>query len=280
MDDLDDDSILLSVGFASQLNLATGDEVDVYTPLMGLRLKDSGGEEVVLPRLLRVAGIYQTGWQRADENTVICTLRLMQDLYDLGEGAHGLRVELKEGVDADRAAREITESLGRPFFARSWMESQAEFLSVLQFEKRMMFFLLFIIVIVAAFSIMSSLLIFVIRKTREIGLFAAMGATSCQVAGCFCVQGLIVGVTGTFAGFCLGFILLGFRTQITKAISWSMGVSDSMKEIYAFSYLPVHVVPLDLIIISVLSILVALLAGLVPAYRASKLEPVEALRSE
>ena len=189
MDDLDDDSILLSVGFASQLNLAPGDEVDVYTPLMGLRLKDSGGDEVVLPRLLRVAGVYQTGWQRADENTVVCTLRLMQDLYDLGEGAHGLRVELEEGVDADRAAREITESLGRPFYARSWMESQLVPLGA-SIRKRMMFFLLFIIVIVAAFSIMSSLLIFVIRKTREIELFAAMGATSRQVGAVF--AGLIV----------------------------------------------------------------------------------------
>lgn len=280
IDDLDDDSLLLSSGFASQLGLTTGDEVDVYTPLMGLRLKQSQGDEVLLPRLLRIAGIYQTGWQRADENTVICTLRLMQDLYDLGEGSHGLRVELVDGADAEKEAIAITRSLGRPYFARTWMDSQAEFLSVLEFEKRMMFFLLFIIVIVAAFSIMSSLLIFVIRKTREIGLFSAMGATPREVSACFCLQGLFIGVSGTVAGFGLGFVLLGFRTQITKAISWTMGVSDSMKEIYAFSYLPVHVVPYDLVVISVLSIIVAVLAGLIPAYRAGKLEPVEALRSE
>lgn len=280
LDDFDDDSLLLSSGFAAQLGLVPGDEVDLYTPLMGLRLKQSGGDEVLLPRLLQIAGIYQTGWQRADENTVICSLRLMQDLYDLGEGVHGLRVELAEGIDTEAEAAILTESLGRPYRVRTWMESQAEFLSVLQFEKRIQSFLLFFIVIVSAFSIMSSLLISVIRKTREIGLYRSMGATSRQVSACFCFQGLLIGISGTIAGFALGFLVLAFRTQITQIISRVMGVSDSMKNIYAFSYLPVHIVPFDLIIISTLSILVAVLAGLIPAYQAGKLLPVEALRSE
>lgn len=280
IDEFDDDSLLLSSGLAAQLGLVPGDEVDLYTPLMALKLKQRGGDEVMLPRLLRIAGVYQTGWQRADENTVVCSLRLMQDLYDLGEGAHGIRIELAEGFDAEAVARELTESLGRPYYARTWMDSQAEFLSVLEFEKRMMFFLLFFIVIVSAFSITSSLLISVIRKTREIGLYRSMGATSRQVSACFCFQGLLIGVTGTILGFALGFLVLAFRAQITQAISSIMGVSNSMKEIYAFSYLPVHIVPLDLVIISTLSILVAVIAGLVPAYRAGKLKPVEALRSE
>jgi len=280
LDDFDDDSLLLSSGFAAQLGLVPGDEVDLYTPLMGLRLKQSGGDEVLLPRLLQIAGIYQSGWQRADENTVICSLRLMQDLYDLGEGVHGLRVELAEGVDTEAEAAILTESLGRPYRARTWMESQAEFLSVLQFEKRIQSFLLFFIVIVSAFSITSSLLISVIRKTREIGLYRSMGATSRQVSACFCFQGFLIGISGTIAGFALGFLVLAFRTQITQVISKIMGVSDSMKNIYAFSYLPVHIVPFDLIVISTLSILVAVLAGLIPAYQAGKLQPVEALRSE
>lgn len=280
IDDLDDDSLLLSSGFASQMGLVPGDEVDLYTPLMGLKLKQSGGDEVLLPRLLTIAGIYQTGWQRADENTIIGSLRLMQDLYDLGDGAHGLRIQFGEGLDAEEEAFTLTQSLGRPYYARTWMDSQSEFLSVLEFEKRMMFFLLFFIIIVSAFSITSSLLISVIRKTREIGLYRSMGATSRQVSACFCFQGLLIGVTGTVLGFALGFLVLAFRTQITQGISSIMGVSSSMKEIYAFSYLPVHIVPLDLVIISTLSILVAVLAGLIPAFRAGKLKPVEALRSE
>ncbi|MBT5170310.1 MAG: FtsX-like permease family protein [Opitutales bacterium] len=107
-----------------------------------------------------------------------------------------------------------------------------------------------------------------------------MGATSRQVSACFCFQGLLIGVTGTILGFALGFLVLAFRTQITQAISSIMGVSSSMKEIYAFSYLPVHIVPFDLVVISTLSMLVAVLAGLIPAIRAGKLKPVEALRSE
>ena len=280
MDEFDDDSILVSSGLAGQLGLTVGDEVEMYTPLMMLKLLESDGSDVLLPRLVRVGGIFQTGWQRVDENTVISTLRLMQDLYNLGEGAHGIRIELKPGFETEEEGREITESLGRPYYAQTWMDANGDYLSIIKLEKRMMFFLLFIIVIVASFSIMSSLLTFVIRKTREIGLFAAMGATPRQLAACFCLQGMIIGVAGTLLGIGLGRTLLYFRNDITSTLSSLLSVSDSMNQIYGFAYLPARVQSGDLIVISLLSILIATLAGLVPAYQASKMNPVEALRSE
>jgi lipoprotein-releasing system permease protein len=280
MDDFDDDSILVSSGFAGQLGLSVGDEVEMYTPLMMLKLLESDGSDVLLPRLVRIGGIFQTGWQRVDENTVISTLRLMQDLYNLGDGAHGIRVELKSGFETEREGREITESLGRPYYAQTWMDANGDYLSIIKLEKRMMFFLLFIIVIVASFSIMSSLLTFVIRKTREIGLFAAMGATPRQLAACFCFQGMIIGVAGTLLGIGFGRTLLYFRNDITSTLSSLLSVADSMNQIYGFAYLPARVQSGDLIVISLLSILIATLAGLVPAYKASKMNPVEALRSE
>ena len=280
MDEFDDDSILVSSGFAGQLGLSVGDEVEMYTPLMMLKLLESDGSDVLLPRLVRIGGIFQTGWQRVDENTVISTLRLMQDLYNLGEGAHGIRIELKPGFETEEEGREITESLGRPYYAQTWMDANGDYLSIIKLEKRMMFFLLFIIVIVASFSIMSSLLTFVIRKTREIGLFAAMGATPRQLAACFCFQGMIIGVAGTLLGIGFGRTLLYFRNDITSTLSSLLSVSDSMNQIYGFAYLPARVQSGDLIVISLLSILIATLAGFVPAYKASKMNPVEALRSE
>ena len=280
MDEFDDDSILVSSGFVGQLGLSVGDEVEMYTPLMMLKLLESDGSDVLLPRLVRIGGIFQTGWQRVDENTVISTLRLMQDLYNLGEGAHGIRIELKPGFETEEEGREITESLGRPYNAQTWMDANGDFLSIIKLEKRMMFFLLFIIVIVASFSIMSSLLTFVIRKTREIGLFAAMGATPRQLAACFCFQGMIIGVAGTLFGIGFGRTMLYFRNDITSTLSSLLSVSDSMNQIYGFAYLPARVQSGDLIVISLLSVLIATLAGLVPAYKASKMNPVEALRSE
>ena len=280
MDEFDDDSILVSSGLAGQLGLSVGDEVEMYTPLMMLKLLESDGSDVLLPRLVRVGGIFQTGWQRVDENTVISTLRLMQDVYNLGEGAHGIRIELKPGFETEEEGREITESLGRPYYAQTWMDANGDYLSIIKLEKRMMFFLLFIIVIVASFSIMSSLLTFVIRKTREIGLFAAMGATPRQLAACFCLQGMIIGVAGTLLGIGFGRTMLYFRNDITSTLSSLLSVSDSMNQIYGFAYLPARVQSGDLIVISLLSILIATLAGFVPAYKASKMNPVEALRSE
>jgi len=277
LDDFDDDSIFISSGISDLLGIYPGHEVEIYTPLLLERLKM---DQIILPRVVRIAGVFHTGWESIDENTIISTLRTMQELYGLGEGVHGIKIRLNESRDTVEESMRLQTVLESGFSVFSWMDSQQEFLAVLEFEKRMMFFLLFIIIIVSAFSIMSSLLISVIRKTREIGLLGAMGASDKLIAACFCLQGLFIGISGTVVGFGLGFTLLGFRNEITQGISSLMGLGDSMAQFYMFSYLPVHIEVSDLVLIALLSVLVATLAGLIPAYKASKLKPVEALRSE
>jgi len=277
IDALDDGTALVSSGVANALGLRVGSEVEVYTPLMLDRLKR---DEILLPRSLRVAGIFHTGWHAVDESTVLVTLRLMQELYGLGDGVHGLKVKAAEGFEPQALAMALNRELDPPLRVFSWIDSNREFLAILQFEKRMMFFLLFFIVIVSAFSITSSLLISVIRKTREIGLYASLGATSRQIAACFCLQGLAIGLGGAGAGFALGFSLLRFRNQIVNLVASAMGIRDSMAETYGFSFLPARVESADLAAIGILSVVIATLAGLLPAFKASRLKPAEALRSE
>lgn len=276
-DDLDDDSVIVSSILARNLGLDVGDTVSVYSPLMMERLK---ANEVLLPREVRVAGIFQIGHQQLDSSTVLCSLRLMQDLYGLGRSIHGYNVRLKPGLDEYAVAAQLNAALPATAYALTWFESNADFQSVLSFERNMIFFLLTFIIVVAAFSITSSLLMSVVRKTREIGLLAAMGGKARDVALCFCAQGLVIGFGGTAVGLALGFALLHWRDVLVKLIARMTMGEEAFVKFYQFSALPAHTQAQDVITIIVFSLVAATLAGLIPAWRAARLKPVEALRSE
>lgn len=277
LDDLDDDSVILSSILARSLGVRVGDLVSVYSPLMMERLK---ADEVMLPREVRVAGIFQIGHQQLDSSTVLCSLRLMQDLYGLGRTVHGYNVRLKSGADEYATASALNDALPHQAYALTWFESNADFQAVLSFERNMIFFLLTFIIVVAAFSITSSLLMSVVRKTREIGLLAAMGGKARDVALCFCAQGLVIGAGGTVVGLLLGFALLHWRDNLVQLIArFTMG-QEAFVKFYQFSSLPAHTAPKDVAIIVIFSLAAATLAGLIPAWRAARLKPVEALRSE
>jgi lipoprotein-releasing system permease protein len=277
LNDLDDDSVILSSTLARSLGANLGSEVELYSPLLIEKLKN---DEVFLPRSVRVAGIFEIGHQQLDQSVVIGTLRLMQDLYGLGADVHAINVRLKEGSDEFLVADEINRVLAKDQRAMTWFETNADFQSIVRFEKYMVSFLLSFIVVVAALSIMSSLLISVVRKTREIGLLRAMGSSGRQIAACFCFQGLLLGIIGTSAGLILGWLGLTYRDQIVKVVA-SLTVGERVfLEFYQFVHLPAHTTPTEIATIIVGSVVVSTLAGLLPAWRASRLKPVEALRSE
>ena len=277
LDDLDDDSVILSSQLAYGLGARIGDKVSVYSPLMLERMKQN---EVLLPREVRVAGIFRIGHQQLDSSTVICSLRLMQDLYGLDKLVHGYNVRLKPGADPDVAAAALNRVLPPDAKALTWFEANADFQAVLSFERNMIFFLLTFIIVVAAFSITSSLLVTVVRKTREIGLLGAMGGSARDVAACFCVQGLFIGLAGTVAGLALGFALLHWRNALVGFIAKLTMGQETFVKFYQFSSLPAYTETKDVVMIVVFSVIASTLAGLIPAWRAAKLKPVEALRSE
>lgn len=277
LDDLDDDSVIVSSILARNLGVNVGDMVSIYSPLMMERLKRN---EILLPRSVRVVAIFQIGHQQLDSSTVLCSLRLMQDLYGLGRTIHGYNLRLQPGAQDYVVANVINRTLPVSAYALTWFEANAEFQSVLSFERNMIFFLLTFIIIVAAFSITSSLLMSVVRKTREIGLLGAMGGRARDVALCFCAQGLVIGVAGTASGLALGFALLHWRDALVQTIARLTMGEEVFQRFYQFSSLPAHTVPGDVVTIIVFSLVASTLAGLIPAWRAARLKPVEALRSE
>ncbi len=277
LDELDDDSVILSSLLASSLGVKVGDIVSIYSPLALERARQN---ELLLPRDVLVAGIFHVGHQQLDSSTVLCSLRLMQDLYGLEQRVHGYNVRLQPGADEYAVAAALNRQLPAGTRALTWFEANADFQAVLSFERNMFFFLLTFIVIVAAFSITSSLLVTVVRKTREIGLLGAMGGRARDVAACFCVQGLFIGVAGTVLGLAGGFALLYFRDDIVGFIARMTMGREAFVKFYQFSSLPRHTEPKDVVMIIVFSVLASTVAGLIPAWRAAKLKPVEALRSE
>ena len=277
LDELDDDSVILSSQLARSMGARIGSTVQVYSPLLLEKLKR---DEVLLPRDLRVAGIFEIGHQQLDSSVVLVTLRLMQDLYGLGGSVHGVNIRIAPDADPDLVARKINSGLPFNIRAGSWMEANQDFLFVLQLEKNMIFFLLVFIIVVAAFSVTSSLLIAVVRKTREIGLLGALGARPAQVAACFCFQGFFIGVAGTACGLALGFGALAVRNDAIELFTRLTGSEEALLRFYQFSNLPAHLATDDLVLIIVCAIGISTAAGILPAWRTARLNPVEALRNE
>jgi lipoprotein-releasing system permease protein len=277
LDDLDDDSLILSVQLAHSLGVNIGDQVDIYSPLL---LEKSKSDEVLLPRSVRIVGIFQIGHPQLDRSLAISSLRMMQELYGLRDGVHGVMLRLKPNADEFKVAAELNQKLPRGVRAVTWFEANGDFQNIIRFEKYMVFFLLMFIVIVAALSIMSSLSIAVVRKTREIGLLGALGGRARDVALCFCAQGFLLGLGGTLIGLGLAWLVLTFRNDIVRVLARATVSEETFQQFYGFVNLPSHPSGFDLTIIIVGSIISSTLAGLLPALRAAKLKPVEALRSE
>ena len=275
--ELDDDSVILSAGVAQTLGARLGDRVEIFSPLFIERLKR---DEIFLPRQYRVAGYFEIGHQHLDSSAIFGTLRAAQEIYGLGSAVHGINVRLRPGVNEVEAASRLNRSLPANIEAMPWTRSWESFLWVLNLEKTINFFLLLFIVIIAAFSVMSSLLISVVRKTREIGLLGALGARPRDVALCFCCQAFVIGLTGTLLGVAAGFGVLAIRNDLVRGIAGLLNRQDTLKQFYQFTDLPAHTLPSDLILTVVAAVVISTLAGLLPAWRAARLKPVEALRSE
>jgi lipoprotein-releasing system permease protein len=276
-DNLDDDSVILSAQLARSLGVWMGDRVEIYSPLAAEKLKN---DEIIIPREFKVVGIFEIGHQQLDSSTLYGTIRAAQELYGIGQAVHGIDVRIQPGVTEETVAARLNAVLPPGTRAATWAETWDDFLWALHLEKRINFFLLMIIVVIAAFSVMSSLLISVVRKTREIGLLGALGARRRDLALCFCAQAFVVGLAGTAVGLGLGFTLLAVRNNIVHGIARLLGREETLKQLYQFSDLPSHPLARDIALTIVFAIVISTLGGLLPAWRAARLKPVEALRSE
>ena len=281
--DVHDRGVLVGTEFASNMGLAVGDRLLIYSPRELKKLRDSqnkGRQEAVLPDEYEVRGIFDVGYFEYNAGFIVTSLEDAQELYLLDDSVHGLEVDLKDPYQAPLVQRQLTAALGPEFRVTTWMEENAAILGALVVEKNVMFYLLFFIMIVAALCILSALITFVVQKTREIGMLKALGATDLQVSGLFLSQSGFVGTVGVIVGFGLGMLALAYRNEFLHFMNRLTGFELFPAKIYGFSELPSVIVPRDIALICGSALVICLLGGLIPAWRAGRLQPVAALRYE
>ncbi len=275
--------LVVGAEFARNLHLRVGDRLAIYSRTNLQKMKESRGktnEVAIPPDDYEVKGIFDVGYFEFNAMVIVSSLANAQDLNGLGDTVNGLQIVLDDPMKADEVKWQLRRMLGDEFVLRTWAEDNSTILNALLVEKNMMFYLLFFIVLVAAFGITSALITFVVQKTREIGVLKALGAGDRQVLLLFLSQSAVVGVLGVALGFGLGMLAVSYRNEFLEFMRRATGFELFPAQIYNFNQLPALIVPGDIAIICGGSLVICILAGLMPAWNASRLRPVEALRHE
>jgi lipoprotein-releasing system permease protein len=268
--------LLLGKELAKHLNLFVGDKVNVISPMGNITPLG------MMPRMkpFRVAGIFNTGMFEYDSTLAYISLSQAQSFFELGDTVTGIQLKVADVYHTGELAGTINREMGTGFYARDWMQMNKNILFALKTEKIVMFIILTLIVLVAAFGIASTLFMVVMEKTRDIAILKSMGATGASIMKIFVLEGLIIGITGTLLGVASGLLVALNLEPIIATIQKITGQNFFSKDIYYLDRFPSLVIPSDVVLISVTAIVISFLATLYPAWQASRMQPVEALRYE
>jgi lipoprotein-releasing system permease protein len=283
--DLSGQSIIVGSVFAEQNGLDIGDHVSIYSPSELKKMADEvqhgrTNVEAILPDDYTVTGIFDVGYYDYDADFIAASLENVQDLYELEDSVHGLSVKIRDPLQAAEVKSELESVLGPNYEITTWEEQNRALLGAIAVEKSLMYYIMFFIVIVASFGITCTLITFVVMKTREIGLMKAVGATNYQVMLVFVLQSVVVSIFGVAAGLSLGLFALYIRNGFLHFMDRLTGFELFPASIYGFNELPAIIAPMDLVIICGGSFVICLLAAILPAHHASRMNTVEALRYE
>jgi lipoprotein-releasing system permease protein len=262
------DGVLLGHDLAYALGAGIGDTVRVVAS--SSRVGPLGG--IPKLRLCRVTGIFSTGLFEFDSGTAIVPLATAQKWFDMAGGVSYLQVMIRDVFAAPAFKETLKAKLPPLVYVTTWAELNKSLFSALKLEKTIIFLTIALIVIVAALNIIATLILMVMEKTRDIGILMSLGATPRNIQRVFFLQGSMIGVSGTILGTGLG-------------LGWCL-IANAFKlirvpvDIYQISYVPFHIKPLDLALILGVALAVSLLSTLFPSRRASKVDPVVALKYE
>jgi lipoprotein-releasing system permease protein len=261
--------ILLGYSLADRLVVGLGDKVQLLSAA-GLDIGGFGS----MPRAMtfRVAGYFKIGLYEYDDNFAFIGIPEGQRLFEMGNKVSGIQFKLSDMNLAGDIAQKIDERLGYPYTTVTWFELNKNLFSWMQFEKWIAFIILSLIILVAAFNIVSTLIMVVLEKTKEIGILKSMGATNESVMRIFVYQGIVAGVIGAALGLIVGYSLCWAQIKFQ--------FFSLPPDVYIISALPILMKPLDFVFIAAAALSLSLVATLYPAYRAAKLDPVQAIRYE
>jgi lipoprotein-releasing system permease protein len=260
--------IILGKELAKNLHVGINDNIRLFSPSGPLTPMG------VIPKIktCRVVGIFDTGMYEYDSSLAYISLTAAQDFLELGNNVHGLELKVDDIYKASEIAAKLEEKLGFGYNVKDWISMNQNLFSALKLEKTAMFIILALIVLVAAFNIISTLIMVVMSKGKDIAILKSMGATSRGIMRIFVYEGLIIGLTGTVIGVIGGL-------AICKVLSKYQFIKLP-SDVYPITTLPIKVLPMDVTLVAISAALITLLATIYPSWQASKIDPAVALRYE
>ena len=262
--------IILGKELSRLLAAYPGDEVYIVSPFGG-SLTPIGGRIPHMKRF-KVVGLFDSGMYDYDTSFAYVSIESTQQFLKLGKSVHGIEVKVDDIYGVDKISKSVLERLGTGYWTQDWMEMNKNLFSALKLEKVVMFIILVLIILVAAFNIVSTLIMMVMEKNKDIAILKSMGASNKSVMKIFMLDGLVIGVVGTVLGIMGGTVLcfLLKRYEFVKLPS----------DVYYISTLPVRVQVVDVALIALSAIAISFFATLYPSYQASRLDPAAAIRYE
>ena len=259
--------VIMGERLAAQLGLFVGSPVQVVSPL------GSPTAIGVIPKVRRfvVAGLLNTGMSEIDSTLVFMGLADAQKFFELGDAVSNIEIRVDNVNQSREIADRIQRQLGFPYLTEDWTRLWPNLFSALQLEKTVYFLVLLLMVLIGAFNIISTLVMVVMEKRKDIAILMSMGATRASIRKIFLLKGLIIGVVGTTLGLLLGLLVCTLIAQYRFELP---------KDVFLISTVPVRIYFSNFMIVTLSSFIVCLLASIYPARQAAKLDPVEIIRYE
>jgi lipoprotein-releasing system permease protein len=282
--DLTDKGLVVGRGYAALNDLSVGDHVAIWSWRSLQKMDPTAGKtntEVTIGEDFTVRGIFDVGFPEFNNLYIVGSLDDARELLGSPDNSvQALQVKLRDPFLADKVAEQLRPVLDSSLAVQTWQDQSPDIFNALATEKNMMFFLLFFIMIAAAFGIVSYQITFVVQKTREIGILKALGANNRQILCIFLSQSIIVGLLGVGLGFAVGMTALHYRNPFLSLMRRVTHQDLLPSSIYHVYDLPASIQTRDVLVICGTAFAACVLAGLFPAWKASRLQPVEALRHE
>jgi lipoprotein-releasing system permease protein len=271
-----DDNVLVGSKLALKLGLSPGDAVTFFSP----NSQPTAFGNVPRVKTYHVAGTFEVGMYQYDSNLVLMPLPAAQLFFQTPDAATSLEVFVDDPDHSIAIGYAIQAKLGNGVGIVDWQRSNQAILGAVQIERDVMFIILSLIVLVAAFNIISSMIMLVKDKTRDIAILRTMGATRGRILRIFILSGASIGVIGTVAGFVLGIAFTTHIEELRQFLQHVLGVTLFNEQIYFFTRIPAKIDPQEVISVLAMAFGLSFLATLYPSWRAARLDPVEALRYE
>ena len=268
--------IIIGRELARNIGVSVGDTVNVISP-MGT-MTPAGP----VPRMaaFKVAGIFELGMYEYDSSMAFISIENAQAFFRMGDAVTGVEVKITDIYDAEKIADDIMMEIKGPYWTRTWMDMNRNLFSALKLEKVAMFIILALIIMVAALNIISTLIMVVMEKGKDIAILKSLGATSGSIMRIFMIEGIIIGLTGTLLGTLLGVVAALNLETIVQFIETVFQFKVLPPSIYYIDKFPSKVEPVFVAVIALISIGISFLATLYPSWQASRFDPVEGLRYE